>query len=170
MVEQINEAVVPMINDGLISVFRIEGLFYIKEFINRISSKKYLEEASIEKINQKCGVMPTVTSWGDYFQTEMASSLMCLSDDEFDKAVDTLRFDMMASYIIFHEKNEDFFKWIENSHNDILSLKCENFTEEEEEILHLRILMDYYLNCGVIDRFTDAEWAWYNSYCEAQVV
>ena len=44
MQELLNEAIIPMLNDGLISMRRVSDLISIKEFIDRVSTKKYIED------------------------------------------------------------------------------------------------------------------------------
>lgn len=170
MQEILTEAVVQMLNDGLLSMKRVRELIDLKEFIDRISSKQYINEKDVYTLVKRFGVMPNIVTWGDYFQTDLASVLQIVSDEEFDRILDTIRFDIISSYIIFCEKNDDFFQWVNTMHATITSSKADGFNEEEEEILHLKILMDYYLNMGIIDNFTEAEMQWYYAYGEAQAV
>ncbi len=170
MQQLINSAITPLISDGCISMRRVQSLIYIKEFIDRISTNQYLHEEDVARLEELYGVTPNVVSWGDYFQTEMATTLMSLTDEEFEKAVDTVRFDMMASWIIFCEKEEDFFMWTEETHAAIVSSEDHELSEEELEILHLKILMDYYVNLGLVDEFTNAERQWYDRYEEPKAM
>lgn len=160
----VNDALIPFINDGTFSMRRVRGLIALKEFIDRISTRQYLDERSVAELAERFGVRPTVVSWGDYFQTEMGTTLLVLSDDEFDRALDTVRFDMIAAYEIFCEQKPAFFTWVDETHRAITAVARERYTEEEQEILHLRILMDYYQNLGLIDGFTAEERAWFQVY------
>ena len=162
----INDVILELLNESKISVSRLHSLIYIKEFIDRIASKKYLETKDVESLKKQYGVSPNIVTWGDYFQTELASSLLKLSDEEFEKALATIKFDMISSYIIFSEKEKDFFEWIERNRNAIDEEK-ELLSEEEEEIIHLKILKDYYIDLGILDNFTPEERMWYNSFSEA---
>lgn len=170
MKELINESILSMVNDGSMSVDRINSLIYIKEFIDRIASRHYLAEEAAAELQKKYGVRPNIITWGDYFQTEMAASLMVLPDEEFLKAVETLKFDMVASWVIFCEKESAFFEWVDDMHASITSCKSGNFTEEEEEILHLKILKEYYVGLGLVDNFTESEMHWFSAFQEARVV
>jgi hypothetical protein len=170
MQEIINESIMPMISDGTLSVVRINNLIYIKTFIDRISTKNYIEEVAAQDLQKKYGVRPNIITWGDYFQTEMATSLMIIPDEEFEKALATLKFDMVASWVIFCEKDEAFFEWVDNTYQEITNSKSDNFTEEEEEILHLRILMEYYTNLGLVNKFTEAEMKWFAGFEEAEAI
>jgi len=170
MQELINESIITMVNDGTLSMERVKSLIYIKSFIDRISTRNYLEEESARDLEKKYGVRPNIITWGDYFQTEIATSLAVLSEEEFDRAVATLRFDMVASWFIFCEKGDDFFEWVELTHEAIVQAKESGYTQEEEEILHLKILKDYYTNLGLVNNFTDAEMQWFDGFQEAKVV
>ncbi|MCP4132779.1 MAG: hypothetical protein GY754_17570 [bacterium] len=166
----INEAIMPMVNDGVFSMERISDLVYVKEFIDRISTKNYIGKQTVEGLFNLYGVMPNIITWGDYFQTEMASSLLDLDDKEFRKAVETIRFDMISSYKIFSEKDKDFFNWVEESYLEIAAQPKEDFTDEEQETYHLHILKDYYQDIGITDKFSEAEIRWYSPFREAMVV
>jgi hypothetical protein len=166
----INEAILPMINSGSMSLYRIEELVYIKEFIDRNTSKKYLETEDVEKIKAKYGVMPNVITWGDYFQTEMATALRDKSDEEFMRAVNTVKFDIISSNMIFSSKPSEFFEWVDKSYFEILVNDKTDFNDEEKEIIHLKIMKDYYSDMCVVDNFTQAEMKWYLSFEEAAAI
>jgi hypothetical protein len=170
MQEMINESIMTMVNDGTLSMERVKSLIYIKTFIDRIASKNYIEEESARELEKKYGVRPNIITWGDYFQTEIATSLAVLSEEEFEKALETLKFDMVASWFIFCEKGDDFFEWVDSTHSAIIESRNSGYTEEEEEILHLKILKDYYTDLGLVNNFTDAEMQWFNGFQEAKVV
>jgi hypothetical protein len=170
MQELFNEPIISMMNDGNLSIERMNNLIYIKTFIDRISSKNYIEEDAARELEKKYGVRPNIITWGDYFQTEMATSLMVVSDEEFNRALVTLKFDMAASWTIFCEKEQAFFDWVENTYQEITHAKSDNYTEEEEEILHLRILMEYYTNLGLVNNFTEAEMKWFAGFGEAEAI
>ena len=166
----VNEALLPFINEGRISMQRLMSLIYIKDFIDRISTRPYIDEETVRSLERRYGVRPSVASWGDYFQTEMAVSLLECSDDEFARAVETLRFDMAASWMIFCEKESSFFEWVENEYEAVISNGDGDYTNEEKEILHLKILMDYYLNLGLANNFTKAEMAWFEGFSQAEAI
>jgi hypothetical protein len=170
MVPMVNEAVISLINEGFLSTNKIHKLIEVKEMVDRISRKKYIEEHDARELFNKYGVMPNIVTWGDYFQTELATTLKDLSDSAFDRVIDTVRFDLMASYMIFSEQSSQFFEWVDSNHVLVTMKEGDDKTEEEKEILHLKILKDYYVNMGIIDRFTPAEMKWYESYEEAAAV
>ncbi|TFH41843.1 MAG: hypothetical protein E4G96_04700 [Chrysiogenales bacterium] len=159
-----------MINDGTLSVERVNALICIKEFIDRISGKNYIGEETARDIEKKYGVRPNVISWGDYFQTEMATSLLVLTDEEFDRALETLKFDMVAAWIIFSGKGPAFFEWVDNANEAAIGLNRSEHGEEEEEIFHLKILKDYYTDLGIENKFNESEMEWFVSFQEPKAI
>ena len=166
----INEAVIPIINARGISAFRMTHLIYIKEFIERIATKSYMKEDELRRLEDQYGVQPDIISWGDYFQAEMATTLKDADDDEFLKAFETVKFDMISTFIIFKDKGKDFFDWVENSFNNIKVYDAGALTDNEKEIVHLKILMDYYVEIGITDRFSESELKWHSSFKEALAI
>lgn len=166
----INHAIMPVINEWGISSMRLNNLIYIKEFIDRISSRKYMPDHEIVEIEKKYGVKPDILTWGDYFQAELATSMKHAGDMEFLKAIETVKFDIISSYNIFMNKEKVFFEWIESSVRNMDLSDINSLTGEEKEIIHLKILMDYYLELGITDNFLESESAWYSSFKEAMVI
>lgn len=163
----INQAVLPIIDEHGISAERLRGLVYIKEMVDRIASKPYLSKDELSRIEKKCGVKPDIMTWGDYFQAEMATLLRDKTDSEFSSAIDTVKFDMISSWLIFEGKGTDFFEWVENAYYEIMVRNNKELCGDDEEIIHLKILMDYYTEMGISNRFTEAEMAWHSSFGEA---
>lgn len=170
MTHMFNEAVMSMINDGYLSANKVRRLVYIKELVDRVSTRKYLEEMDVQALKEKYGVMPNIVSWGDYFQTELATTLKDMTDSSFDRVMETVRFDLISSYTIFSEQTPAFFEWVNTSYEGIMSLGKDDYTEDEKEIIHLKILLEYYTNLGMVNNFTPAEMLWYESYEEAAAV
>lgn len=168
MIELINESILHMVNDGKLSMRRIHGLIYIKDFLDRVSTKKFIDEAAVLELEKKYGVRPNIITWGDYFQTQIAASLQEVSEEEFERALEILKFDIIASYTIFSEKDSSFFEWVELTYMAITNYQYSGFTEEEKEIIHLKILMDYFNNAGIIDNFNESEMQWFNGFLEAK--
>jgi hypothetical protein len=166
----LNDELIPMVNSGNLNITRIKCLLVIKEFIDRISTTKYLEDNIVMKIVEVHKTRPSVITWGDYFQTELAFDLQGESDEDFIKAVETVKYDVISSYEIFSGKDESFLEWVENNYNEKESEK-ENISKDEyEEALHLNILKDYYNSLKISDNFTANELSWYNNFSEAVAV
>ncbi len=164
MYELINRAVIPVINEGEVSYARLTNLIYIKELIDRIATSKFVDDSAIVELQKKYGVRPDIVTWGDYFQSQMAVVFRDKSEAEFIRAVETVKFDMISSYLIFSEKGPEFFEWVRDSFYAILMDGHDYTSEDEEEIKHLKILMDYYTEIGIADRFTEAEMSWYSTF------
>ncbi len=160
----LNDELIPMVNNGSLSITKIQCLLLIKEFIDRISTAKYLEDKIVNKIFETQKTMPSVITWGDYFQTELAYDLQDESDEDFIRAVDTVKYDIISSYEIFSGKSESFLEWVEDSYNE------EETGKENEEALHLNKLKDYYSSLKIRNNFTPYELSWYNNFKEAIAV
>ncbi len=168
MEEIINPALMPLINNGMLPSVRLTDLAYLREFINRVSSRDYLPGRDADALFERYGAMPDILSWGDYFQTELAFSLRGASDSEFRRAFATVRFDIISSWEIFSGKGRAFFDFIDNARDAVVTDGLESFEGvDRDEIIHLGILKDYYINLGILDRFTDSERKWYSSYGNA---
>ena len=170
MNDLINRAIIPVINDRGISSLRMTHLIYLKEFIERISTKPYMKEEELNRLEEQFGVRPDIITWGDYFQAEMATTMKTKSDDEFIKAFETVKFDMISSYHIFKDKGSDFFEWIENSFGNVETDEVDSLSDEDKELVHLKILMDYYQEIGIADRFSESELNWHLSFREALAI
>ena len=170
MKELVNRALMPVINENGMSIERIHCLIHIKEFIDRISGRDYLSMDDLARLEQRYGVIPDVATWGDYFQAELGTTFREMSDKIFFGAVDTVKFDMISSFLIFEGKEEAFFNWIEDAFLNIVSENDENFTTEEQEIIHLKILKDYYIDLGLKNTFSESEMMWHSSFSEARAM
>ncbi len=166
----INQELIPLINNGQLSIPKIHSLISLREFINRIASKPYMRNDDISKIHDKYHVFPTVTSWGDYFQVELVHDILNYPDNDFIKAINTVKFDIISSHIIFSEKRASFFRQVNDWYDDISSKQEGVSLEDYEEICHLKILKDYYVNLGIEEKFTSQEINWYEEYKEAVAV
>ena len=52
----------------------------------------------------------------------------------------------------------------------ILSSGKDEHTDEEKEIVHLKILKDYYIDLGIKDNFSETTLKWYYSFKEAMAI
>jgi len=166
----INSAIIPVINDKGISSLRLNHLIYIKEFIERISTNSYMKQEELDRLEGQYGVTPDIITWGDYFQAEIATTMQSKNDDEFIMTFETVKFDMISSYMIFKDKGSDFFEWIENSFSNIMIDDIDSLSDEDKEIIHLKVLMDYYREIGITDRFSESELKWHSSFREALAI
>ena len=169
----VNEAVIPVINANQADSQRIQALISIKELVDRLASVSYLEVEEIKRLEKEYGTKPGICTWGDYFQAELATNFLGSSDDEFFRAIDTVRFDIIASVIIFSEKDDRFMKWVESRYLEAIienETNHNSMSDGDKEIYHLKILKDYYTDMGLLDKLTDVDIEWFNSYSEARAV
>jgi hypothetical protein len=162
----VNDAIIPLINHGKLSINKIKGLIDIKEFIERVATHTYLEQKTTLKLKTQYGVEPDIVTWGDYFQTELALEVCTKPEDESMKLFDTVKFDIMSAYEIFVGKSNDFYEWLEDKSIDVQASDYDDDNVEVLEILHLQVLKDYFCQMGLVDYFTSEEKAWYNSFYE----
>lgn len=106
----INEELIPMVDDGTLNITKIRCLVSIKEFIDGISSTNYRKDNVVNNVEQILNARPAVITWGDYFQTKLAFELQGCSDDEFIKAVETVKFDIMNNFTFEENIWNDNFK------------------------------------------------------------
>jgi len=163
----LNQAIIPVLNKNGMSIDRMESLIYLKVFVDRVSSRKYISDDELERLEKKYGAKPDVITWGDYFQCEIATTHAAKTDEELIRSVDTVRFDIISSYLIFNDKDQDFYDWIDSYEPPA----GEDITDDAvEEMEHLRILRNYYTEMGIENRFTDVEMEWHSSFKDALAI
>ncbi len=140
----INPALQDMIARNQLSERKIELLIILKKFIDRLAGRNHLSEEELLKLESQYGVRPDVVTWGDYFQTRVASDHWEKTEDEFEKIMETIHFDIIASVLIFTGKDGKFTQSIEERCNEIELDPNETISPEDEEQLHLGILLNYY--------------------------
>jgi len=135
-----------------------------------VASKPYLPDCEVEKIEKKFGVKPDVITWGDYFQTSLATDHWEKTDSEFTTIINTVHFDLIASVMIFNNKSTKFFNDVESSFQD-LSSNGERDLFQDEEINHLHILMTYYNEMGLkISSFAVEDFDFFKQFTEIKAV
>jgi hypothetical protein len=167
MEKLLNDSIVSFISDGRIPMATIRDLISIREFIDRVSDKKFISESSVHSMTQKFGTAPDVVTWGDYFQTDLAA-LAARDPDNFSRVSDTVRFDIMSSWDIFSNAGSGLIQWVEDKTRELwVSGKDRTlFTEDDEEVYHLGILLEYYRDLGLNGNFFESELIWYHSFFE----
>ncbi|MDH4263153.1 MAG: hypothetical protein OEV78_08940 [Spirochaetia bacterium] len=168
--KEINPAIEDMLAHKKLSESKVERLIFLKKLVDKVAVRPYLPDSEVDKIERKFGVKPDVITWGDYFQTHIASEHWEKSDKEFDTIIDTIRFDLIAAVMIFSNKNKEFFIDLEEafqaSTNDLEKSGMEN-----EEINHLHILMTYFNEMGLkMSAFENKDFDFFRQYSEEQAV
>lgn len=161
VIEGIHSQLQPMIEKGQLSARKIVLLIELKELIEKYAQFPFIPESEIEELEKKYGAKPEIITWGDYFQTEVASRFFYYSDADFEKVIHTIHFDIISSILIFKNKSEEFKRKIKEENLFLSGLEKEQLTEEEEQLVHLGILLQYYEEMGLenaeLDR-EDKEW------------
>ncbi len=139
----------PLVDRGQLTAKKIVALLELKEMVEKFASVPFIPEEEVKELEKKYGTKPEILTWGDYFQTEIASRYFYYSDEDFLKIIDTIRFDIISSIMIFKNKSEEFKKRIKEESLIINGLEKEQLTEEDEQILHLSILLQYYEDMGL---------------------
>lgn len=158
---ELNPELFDMVKRGQLSAEKILTLIAIKRTVDRFATTKFTDEKTMEDLKTKFGVYPDIITWGDYFQTEIASRFFPMDDIEFSKIADTIRFDLISSHLIFSEKPLFFYDKVRG---DALISKC--FDEEfrntiDQENIHLEILLEYFENMEIGKKplsFSDRVW------------
>lgn len=150
-----------MVKNGQLSAQKLKDLVRLRGIVDRFATNRFVSEAELVSLREKFGHEPGIVTWGDYFQTEVASRFFHLSDDAFARIVDTVRFDLIAARMIFAGKSPSFFDQVEEAGLEALGIPRDDWSQKEEEAAHMRILKQYYLDMGLADREIsrmDREW------------
>ncbi|MCZ8237971.1 MAG: hypothetical protein O9346_04745 [Leptospiraceae bacterium] len=162
---ELNPELFEMVRTGKLTSAKIVALIFLKNLIDQYSSKPFLENEKLEEIKQKFGVYPDIMTWGDYFQTEIASKYFDQSDEKFQVIIDTIRFDLISAYLIFQGKPDNFTDRIRTEALIAKSIDSYLWSFENEENIHLEILLDYFENLGLAERpLPNSEKIWYESF------
>jgi len=171
LMKNINPAIEDMISQKKLSPQKIELLASLKEYVDRISGTTYLPELELIKIEKQFGVKPDIITWGDYFQTQVASDHWEKSDADFEKITETIYYDLVASVMIFEKKEDAFINDIETQYYQICEKKQDEMSPEDQEIFHLKILKDYYIHMKLkISAFSNEDFDFFKQYSDGAVI
>lgn len=145
----INPVLNDMVERGQLGERKILELLRLKEIVDRFATVHYVPEEQAAELEKRYGARPDILTWGDYFQTEIASRFFDLQDDDFLRIIDTVRFDLISAVMIFQGKSPDFFEKIEEEAINAWDISREEWSENEEEAVHLQILSKYYAELGL---------------------
>lgn len=165
VVEGIHPQLQTLVEKGQLSAKKIVLLIELRELVEKYAQLPFIPEEEVLELEAKYGAKPDIITWGDYFQTEVASRFFYISDDEFEKIIQTIRFDIISSILIFKNKSEEFKNKIKEEVLVLQGMEKENLTEEDEQILHLSILLQYYEEMGLEKAQLDQEDVlWFESF------
>jgi hypothetical protein len=145
----VNPELLPMIRQGLITPEKLALLVELHEIVDRFATTLFTDEEAQAKLKADFGVLPDIITWGDYFQTEVASRYFLESEESLRKIIDTIRFDLISSHLIFSGKPEYFKNRVRSEALVSKGIDAAKLKAEEEESLHLEILLDYFENLGL---------------------
>lgn len=163
--ESVNPELIPMIRQGLLNPEKLSVLSELYEIVQRFSGCLYTDEETQKKIQEKTGVLPDLITWGDYFQTEVASRYFLESEESLRKIVDTVRFDLVSAHLIFSGKPDHYKDRIraEALIGKGIDAVVENKSLEESQ--HLEILLNYFENLEMRNKpLSLQDKAWYESF------
>lgn len=150
---------------GQLSGRKLADLIRLREIVDRIATSRYVSEEALRKLQERFGVGPDIVSWGDYFQTELASLYHGLNDTEFSGIIDTVRFDLIAAHKVFLGKPPEFLSSVEAEGLAVYGKDRNDWTPADEESAHLYILMQYFRELGLNQARLGAEdEEWFNGF------
>lgn len=164
-IQGLNPELTDMALAGQLSGRKIAGLIRLKECVDRYAQTKYVPDEQMQQLIEKYGVEPDIVSWGDYFQTEIASRHFQANDAEFEAIVETVRFDLISAVKIFGNKSNEYKTRVEREGLETYGMPQENWGEPEEEKAHLYILLQYFRELGLEQAEIPAEEeAWFEGF------
>jgi len=167
----LNPELEQLVKEKKLSPLQMQDLMDLKAMVDRLASCNYISDESVQEIKKKFGVKPNVITWGDYFQTEVASSHFHRDDKEFGLICQTIYFDLISSILIFTGKGEEFTRHIENEALLVKQTPRETWTIEDEEKIHLQILANYYQEMGLKEKYlTERDFDWFHGFAAAKAV
>jgi hypothetical protein len=156
-----------MVSRGQLSARKIASLIELRETVNRFAQCNYVEQAEIDALKEKYGAEPEIISWGDYFQTEVASRHFDMSDEEFLKIIDTVRFDLVSSTMIFRNKSEEFCDQVREEAIIAAGTDRQSWTTEQEQAAHMGILLQYFEQLHLSScEIADVDQRWFESFLQ----
>ncbi|MDH5656157.1 MAG: hypothetical protein OEZ34_09630 [Spirochaetia bacterium] len=167
LVQGINPELNDMVRRGQLSGSKLSALYDLKVIVEKFAKSSFVSEQECNELKKKYGAYPNIITWGDYFQTEVASRYFEFSDLEFQKIVDTVRFDIISSIIIFNGKHEEFFTSVDLEGMAVMGIPSEEWTDEQAETAHLHILMKYYKDMNLeFSEISESDNEWYELFSE----
>ena len=153
-----------LLQKGLLSEAKIKELHFLKEFVDRLAGNFYVDPEKQNKLKEKFGVLPDIITWGDYFQTEVATQFARKTDTQFHKVIQTIVYDMISAAIIFSKKDADFLERVNMER--FIAWGNENQDSHADREAHcLGILLDYYQEMDIkLDRLTTEDFSFFEQF------
>ena len=167
----VNPEIQDMIMQKKLSNRKIRNLIVLKKMIDRLSTLPYVSDAEVKQIEEKYGVKPDILSWGDYFQTEVATNHWEKSDADFENIIQTITFDIIAAILIFSGKDESFIGDITAAQLRSQEKNAAEWNGEDEENMHLGILLNYFRKMGLdINLLNGQDFSYFEQFASQKAV
>lgn len=150
-----------MVMRGQLSARKIVALLELRDMVDRIAPEARVSEREARELELRYGARPEVITWGDYFQTEVASRYFDHTDEEFERICDTVHFDLISAILVFRGKSAEFRGAVREEALVASGLEPELRTDNEQQAEHLGILLQYFEEMGLQGAevsATDQEW------------
>lgn len=157
-----------MVLRGQLSARKIVSLLELREMVDRIAPGPRVSEREAAALETKYGARPEIITWGDYFQTEIASQYFDHTDEEFERICDTVHFDLISSLMIFRGKSAEFRQAVREEALVVSGLDAELRSENEQQAEHLGILLQYFEEMN-LDKaeLSEEDQAWFEGFVES---
>lgn len=166
-IQGLNPTLMDMVMRGQLSAQRIASLVRLRDMVDGMAGSRYVSDEDAAALAEKYGALPDIRTWGDYFQTEIASLHFDKTEEEFDRVISTVRFDLIAAALIFDGKPSEFMNAVQT---EALAAQGSGqpWSPEQEEAVHLDILRTYFLNMSLSAKaLSAADRAWFEDFARS---
>ena len=148
---RLNSELDEFLEQNKLSDEKVKELLFLKGFIDRLATKPHIGFEKQKEIEKKFGLLPNVLTWGDYFQTEVATAHWMKTDHDFHIIIQTIIYDIIIATMMFSDQNHAFWKTYDSSQILALSKELEDNSHllETEEVHHFDILIGYFDEMGL---------------------
>jgi hypothetical protein len=84
------------------------------------------------------------------------------ADEKFSRMIDTARFDIIAAWDICSSNGTEFLQWVNEAATELWLTGQDDsaLNDEEKEIAHLKVIVDYFTGMGLNGNFYESELIW----------
>ena len=138
-----------LLDNEEISFFEYERFLALRNFVDRYAVNRFSEDGLFVVLDDKEELLPHIKTWGDYF---VADIFVRFKGDKrrgvkehLDREIKRVMFDIMASKLIYGDKDKSFLDYIE-----VLFLSKATSRELDGRIAeYLWLLKNYYVELGL---------------------
>ncbi len=144
---------------------KLRNLVAVATTAERLATKPYIEKRELDLIVDRFGVGPDVTTWGDFFASEIATDHWEKGDAEFEKICETVIFDFIAACMVFPGRTAAFIESVMHEYRASLGKSAELRNADDQEKIHLGILAGYFEQMGLRqENLTDTDTEFFDSF------